>query len=98
MSTFLEWANNSGYDPKLTLERISNDGGYCPQNCKWSSAHDQFRNRRSNVFLTYKGETLILCDWAKRLNISSNALKFRLKHWDLERAMNQPKQNHTEAK
>lgn len=33
----------------LTLERIDNDQGYTPQNCKWASRKDQNKNRRLEV-------------------------------------------------
>lgn len=30
----------------LTLERINNDKGYTPKNCKWATLSDQAKNRR----------------------------------------------------
>lgn len=30
----------------LTLERINNDRGYCPENCKWATVADQAKNKR----------------------------------------------------
>jgi len=33
-------------DPKLTLNRIDNDGPYAPANCEWTDWEHQFQNRR----------------------------------------------------
>lgn len=43
---FAEWAFSHGYADDLTIDRIDNDGNYCPENCKWSTQHEQSMNKR----------------------------------------------------
>jgi hypothetical protein len=61
--TFRAWAEMSGYRDDLTIERINNDGGYEPGNCRWASKAEQVRNNRRNHSITAFGETKLLTDW-----------------------------------
>lgn len=45
-SRFRDWAVDSGYLDKLTIERIDVNGNYEPKNCTWIPAELQSRNRR----------------------------------------------------
>lgn len=74
--------------PKHTIERIDNDRGYGPDNCRWALMHEQSRNKRTNVVLTYRGESMVAKDWAARLGIPSITVYSRLKRgWTTEEAL-----------
>jgi hypothetical protein len=54
----------------LTIERIDNDDGYHPDNCKWASYTEQSNNKRSNVILEYQGKSMTLKQWSIYLGMS----------------------------
>ena len=64
--------------PNATIDRIDNDRGYEPGNCRWASYAEQNRNLRTNRVIEYRGERLCLRDWADRIGIRSGVITDRL--------------------
>lgn len=90
-----EWAKFENFladmgdaPPELTLERVDNNKGYCKANCVWATTLTQNRNKRSAVYLEFKGERLSIADWTRKLGLKHKLLYLRLrKGWHLEKCL-----------
>lgn len=69
-NTFMDWAESHGYKPGLQLDRIDNDGDYSPENCRWVTAKDNSRNKRTNRLLTINGKTKTVSEWCEVYDVS----------------------------
>ena len=57
INNFHAFSSDMGERPKgMTLDRIDNNKGYSPENCKWSTRKEQQRNRRYSIFVTIEGK------------------------------------------
>ena len=53
---FYDWSMSHGYQDRpgptgrntITLDRINNNDGYFPDNCRWTTMHEQALNRRNS--------------------------------------------------
>ncbi len=82
---------------KHSIDRIDNEKGYEPGNCRWATRAEQSRNNRRNVWYEHQGEKMVLNDWAKEYNIPQKTLWYRLRHagWTIEKALNTPVRSQT---
>ena len=67
---FVKWALANGYHKGLQLDRINNDLGYSPYNCRWVTPKQNSRNRRSNKFLMVNGIEKCVAEWCETMPIS----------------------------
>ncbi len=88
---FYDWAMANGYKENLSIDRIDNDKGYYPENCRWATAKEQANNTRSTVYLTYKGETKPASEWAEITRIRQDTLTMRKRNgWSDEECIEIP--------
>lgn len=76
--TFYDWSIHNGYDDTLTIDRIDNNKGYEPSNCRWVDMKTQQRNKRNNKYFTYDGETHCITEWCEILGLNYNTVMTRI--------------------
>lgn len=89
---FKKWAFANGYDDKLTIDRIDNQKGYSPENCRWVTNKIQSNNTTRNHYVTVGNETLTISQWADRYNIPCRTIAARLNQlgWSPKEAVMTP--------
>ena len=72
------YADMSDPPAKYTLERIDNERGYEPGNCRWATYSDQLNNRRNNHVVEAFGRKQTLTQWSTEMKIPFTTLKNRI--------------------
>ena len=91
-SNFYSWSVLNGYSEDLTIDRIDNEGDYCPENCRWATRPLQANNKRNNTLIEYNGESHTISEWSSITGISYNTLIKRLMYlkWSVSKAFETP--------
>lgn len=77
--------------PKHSIDRIDNDGPYCPENCRWATITEQNRNTRANVLITHDGVTATATEWSHTTGLAAAAIIRRIRRgWPVARALTEP--------
>ena len=74
-SIFKEWALRNGYLNHLSIDRIDNNKGYCPDNCRWVTSKIQNNNKSSNIIIDNESLT-IKCE---KLGIDARLIQARIR-------------------
>lgn len=68
----------SSYEYGKTLDRIDNSSGYCKDNCRWATKHEQANHKSSSVFIEKDGMKLTVAQWSKKLGVHQGLIRRRL--------------------
>lgn len=86
--TFYKWAMANGYSDNLTIDRIDNDKGYSPDNCRWVTVAVQNNNKSTSHFITVNGVTHTIAEWAEINGIDKRTIVNRIRlGWNEEDAV-----------
>lgn len=77
--TFYCWAIKNGYKEGLSLDRVDNNLGYSPKNCRWATQIQQHNNTRSNLFIVHNGLTKTVAQWARETGINNRTILSRIR-------------------
>lgn len=87
---FLEDMGNIPFDD-ASIERIDNNGDYCPENCKWIHIGDQSKNRDNLRMYVIDGERMYLKEISRKYGINYSTLVKRMDcGMSLEEAISKP--------
>lgn len=86
---FMNWSYEHGYKENLSIDRIDNNKGYSPDNCRWVTQSVQMRNTRTNPRYELNSKPYTIADLADIFNIPYQRLHRRIHalHWDIEEAV-----------
>jgi len=74
--------------PGTSIDRIDNNAGYSPENCRWASLTVQAGNRRNNHTLTALGRTQTISEWSRETGVHFETIRHRiLRGWTAEDAL-----------
>ena len=76
---FINWSLQNGYSNNLTIDRIDNNKGYSPDNCRWVDTFTQANNTRRNIKITIDGIEKTLTQYAHEYGIKPDLAWKRFK-------------------
>ena len=75
---FYSWSISSGYGEGLSIDRIDNNKGYSPENCRWVDRKTQQRNKRNTKFVDIGGVRVSLSGLCEALGLDQHIISERI--------------------
>jgi hypothetical protein len=86
---FKDWAFSNGYKGHLQIDRIDNDSGYSPSNCRWVTSAENSLNKRNSHFLTIGDKTMTIAEWGRLSGLTRSTISNRIiRGWKIEDILN----------
>ena len=91
-NSFQSFVDDMGSRPDGTsIDRIDNERGYEPGNCRWADDFEQSRNRRNVRSLTLRALTLKVHQWEHLTGLTARLIRQRKGYgWSDEKTLTQP--------
>jgi len=72
---FEKWAFSTGYQKGLSIDRIDNNKGYSPDNCRWATIKEQNRNKSDTTYITFHNKKVVLATICEDLGLNLKRIK-----------------------
>ena len=90
---FMKWSFDNGYEENknLSIDRIDNNGNYCPENCRWVERNIQLLNTRKNVYIQLHEYCFPVSVWAEITGLDDSCIEARIQRgWNADKILHTP--------
>lgn len=78
--SFYNWSMSNGYKIGLSIDRIDNEKGYSPDNCKWVPMTDQAKRTNRIIYFTFNGVEKLLGEWCRETGFDLHCIEQRYRN------------------